>query len=88
MGRQDLTKPRTPGTFSWGVKELALPSIAKFKVMCAAHEWWYEKTDCGYEEYDRWRTNEAYLEAIAEGGGEKYEKVYKAKGKDDGHLDK
>ena len=82
MGRRDPSKPRTKGTYLWCHAEYALPRTKKFASMCAAHEWWYEKTDCGLEEYDRWNMNEAHLRAIAKDGGEEYEKIFKAKGKE------
>lgn len=41
------------------------PSLAEFRSMCAKHEWWYERTDCGYDEYERQKRNEDHLRAIA-----------------------
>ena len=68
-------KPRTIGTYLWQRVEHALPSLEKFTSMCRGHEWWYERSDCGPEEYDRWKTNEDHLRAIAE-ASEAYQAVY------------
>jgi len=52
-----------------------LKTLIEFKLLCAKHDWYYERSEDPHA-YDRGSRNREYLEGIMREGGEEYRKIY------------
>jgi len=63
-------------TFTFRNILLTTPTLEKYEERVKNFEWWYFLTDDGYDHYDKMRTEEAYIEAIAEQSAPEYKEIF------------